>query len=194
MPRFEDPVLVNAARRGDPYAVDRLARVWLPIVLGWCARLGGPRVDPEDAASEVMIVMLNRLDSVRDPVRFDAWMFQVTRRVLAAQRRRAWIARWLPGATWDTAPDPGPDPADVASWSETSSRVREALESMSAPQREVFVLCDVEEHTDEEAAAILQVPLGTVKSRLKVARDKFRRAAIRLRIAPDLAAVAETGE
>ena len=53
------------------------------------------------------------------------------------------------------------------------------LEGMTENQREVLVLCDVEERTDEEVAALLGVPSGTVKSRLRLARASFRQGCAR---------------
>ena len=67
--------LVRAARGGDPVAIDQLVRAWLPAVLGWCSRLGGPAIHPEDAAHDVFVVVLDRLSQLRDEERFAAWLF-----------------------------------------------------------------------------------------------------------------------
>jgi RNA polymerase sigma-70 factor, ECF subfamily len=167
------PALVEAAARGEPGARDQLVDAWLPVVLGWCARLGGPKVDSEDAAHDVLIIMLDRLDSLRDPSSFSSWLFGITRRVLAKHRRQAWVKRWVPGFVPDPA-DPDPSPYHRARLSETSRRVQQALEQLPPAQREVLVLCDLEERTDLEVSELLGIPLGTVKSRLRLARKKFR--------------------
>lgn len=60
--------LVHAARQDHPGAQATLAQRWLPIVLGWCARLGGPQVDPEDAAHDVLVTALARLQPVAEGV------------------------------------------------------------------------------------------------------------------------------
>jgi RNA polymerase sigma-70 factor (ECF subfamily) len=168
-----NPDLVLAAVREDPGARDRLVDAWLPVVLGWCARLGGAKVDAEDAAHDVLIVMLDRLPSLREPQAFHSWLFGITRRVLAKHRRQAWVKRWVPGFVPDS-PDPNASPHRQAHLSEISRRVQEVLEQLPAAQREVLVLCDLEERTDLEVAELLGVPLGTVKSRLRLARQKFR--------------------
>ena len=165
--------LVQAAARAEPGARDQLVDAWLPVVLGWCARLGGPKVDAEDAAHDVLIVMLDRLHSLRDPASFSSWLFGITRRVLAKHRRQAWVKRWVPGFVPDAA-DPHASPYQQAQLSETSRRVQQALEQLPAAQREVLVLCDLEERTDLEVSELLEIPLGTVKSRLRLARHKFR--------------------
>jgi len=168
-----DSTLVLAAARGELGARDKLVDIWLPVVLGWCARLGGPKVDSEDAAHDVLIVMLDRLDSLRDPDSFSSWLFGITRRVLAKHRRQAWVQRWVPGFVPDPV-DPGASPFHQTRLSETSRRVQQALEQLPPAQREVLVLCDLEERTDLEVAELLGIPLGTVKSRLRLARRKFR--------------------
>ena len=147
--------------------------------------MGGPRVDPEDAAHDVFILVLTRLDRLIDPNRFEAWLFGITRRVLAAHRRKAWWRRWVPGALPDGA-DHAPSPADQAECSETSRRVQSALEQLPAKQREVLILCDLEERTIADVASILGVPVGTVKSRLRLGRDRLRRSLRRLGLQQEL--------
>jgi len=176
-----DPGMVQAALEGRPGAREALVDTWLPVVLGWCARLGGPRVDSEDAAHDVFIVVLNKLGSLQDCARFSAWLFGITRRVLARHRRQAWVRRWVPGLQLDVA-DGGPGPAKRYELSETSRRVQRALEQLPAAQREVLVLCDLEERTDNEAAQLLDIPLGTVKSRQRLGRRRFRILAERMEL------------
>jgi RNA polymerase sigma-70 factor, ECF subfamily len=168
-----EPGLVEAVRAGDPAARDRLLDRWLPEVLRWCLRLGGPRVDAEDAAHDVFVVVLRRIPSLREPDRFPSWIFGITRRVLARHRRQAWVRRWVPGLQPDSFQD-GPGPATRAEHSETTRLVHEILERIPPDQREVLVLCDLEERTDAEVAALLDLPGGTVKSRLRLGRRRFR--------------------
>lgn len=185
-----DPGILVAAAGGDVSARDRFVSGWLPHVLRWCARLGGPRVDPEDAAHEVFLVVLRRLPelaSVRAP---GPWLYQVTRKVLAQHRRRVWFSRWVGAFGMDEI---AAEPA-TAGWvrSDLARRVQQALEELPADQREVLVLCDMEQFTDQEVATLVGVPVGTVKSRLRIGRDRFRRAATRLGLSPELR-VAEGG-
>lgn len=165
--------LVARAIADEPGALDRLCDEWLPIVLAWTTRLGGPRIDPEDAAHDVFLVVFRRLSEVKKPESFAAWLYGITRRVISAHRRRAWIRRWMPGASFDS-PSENPDPQRQAEMSGTAGRVQQALESLPAHHREVLVLCDLEERADSEVAEMLGVPKGTVKSRLRRAREALR--------------------
>ena len=177
-PFEETSDLVVAARCGMPGAQDALLDVSLPLVLGWCRRLGGSRVDPEDAAHDVLIVVLTRLDQLQRPARFESWLYGITRRVLASHRRRAWVRRWASGTVVEPIDD-SIDALRAAELSQAAAEVRDVLDRLPVKQREVLVLCDVEDRTDVEAAELLQVPVGTVKSRLRGARSRFRSMAAR---------------
>jgi RNA polymerase sigma-70 factor (ECF subfamily) len=181
---FTDPDLVRAAAAGDRRALDRLVEQWLPVVLRWCWRLSGPRVDPEDAAHEVMLVLMDRVDQVREPARFGAWLYGVVRRVVAASRRRVWWSRWVPGLVVEPR-DEAPSAWQRVARDEVARRVQTALEELPSDQREVFVLCEVEELPDEAVAELLGVPAGTVKSRLRLARERLRRSARRHQLDAD---------
>lgn len=182
--------LVRLAQQDAPGALDRLCAVWLPVVLGWTHRLGGPRVNAEDAAHDVFLVVFDRLGDLRSPGAFQSWLYGITRRVVAAKRRRAWVRRWLPGAVPDEADD-GPDPARRTEQSEVADAVWQALEALPAHHREVLVLCDLEERPDSEVAELLGVPKGTVKSRLRRARIGLRSrvGSLAVEAFPDLEAV-----
>lgn len=172
---MNDLELVQRACAGEDQAIVALVDVCLPEVLQWCTRLGGPRVDPEDAAQDVMVVVLRRLHIVKRPHRFRSWLFGITRRVLAAHRRRAWVRRWVPGAGFDGRGS-GLGPERRARLSENSRLVQLALEELPAAQREVVVLFDAEERTAAEIAALLDLPVGTVKSRLRLGRARLAAA------------------
>ncbi len=171
-PRMDHPDLFDAAA-GDRQARERLTREVLPDVLQWCARLGGPRVEPEDAAHEVILVMLGRLHTVQGEAQFRSWLFGVTRRVLAAQRRRAWFRRWLPGASYDGPSEERASPFEATQRSETAERVRAALESLSEDHRVFLVLADAEARSESEISELLGLSLGTVRSRINRGRKAF---------------------
>jgi RNA polymerase sigma-70 factor (ECF subfamily) len=170
------PELVRLARVGDPMDVDRLARAWLPHVYRWCHRLGGPGFDAEDAAHEVLVTMCRRLDTLADDEAFPSWLFGITRRTLANHRKRAWWRRWLPAVTVEDRASTEPDPEASADRIWATKRVWGALASLSEAHREVLVLVELEERSASEAAALLAIPIGTVKSRLRVAREALAEA------------------
>jgi len=171
-------VTLASAQAGERQALCELLDGWAPVVLAWCKRLGGPRVDPHDAAQEALLVLWDRVERVHSPEVFRSWLFGVTRRIVARHRRTSWIKRWV-GELAREPVDTDPSPLGFAELSETARRVQDTLEALPAPMREVLVLCVVEEWTDEEAAELLGIPTGTVKSRLRRARQRFSSAARR---------------
>ncbi len=168
--------LIDDTLQERPHAREQLARCFLPMILGWCMRMGGPRVDPEDAAHDALLIALDRLGGLRNRAAWKGWLYGITRRVLARHRRSAWIRRWR-GAPDHQTRDSGPGPAERTALSRRASKVQLILEGLSEHHREVLVLCDAEERTATEVAAILGLPEGTVRSRLRVARQRFARAA-----------------
>jgi RNA polymerase sigma-70 factor (ECF subfamily) len=149
----------------------------LPVVAGWCARLAAPGVDADAAAHDTLLVVLRRRADLRPDAPILPWAWGITRRVLRGHARAAWLRRWIAGPPPEvpTASDPHQDYALV----ERARLVRGVLAALGAAQREVLVLCDVEERSRAEVAVLLGVPEGTVKSRLRLAREAFRAEARR---------------
>ncbi len=89
----DDAELVLAAAGGDDVAVSRLVDRWLPVALRWCNRLCGPKVDPEDAAHDSIMIVLRRLPDLLKPDAFPSWLYGIVRRTIAGHRRPAWGRR-----------------------------------------------------------------------------------------------------
>lgn len=156
---------------GDADALESLFAEWMPTTLQWCRRLGGPRVDPDQAAQEVFLVVLRRVHTVHSREVFPTWLMSVTRRVLAQLRRRAFPTRWA--ADHDLERAAGSTSDGELEQRELGRRVRQIIATLPPELAQVLVLCDIEERPDPEAAAILEIPVGTAKSRLRRARADF---------------------
>ncbi len=178
VPRTDEVDLCRRLAAGDRDARAALYERHLDDVLGWCVRLGSGRVDPEEAAHDVFVVALTKVGSFRGDSALRTWLFGVTRRVLANQRRRARTRRLWETLTGriDVHPEGG-DPLAGTLRSERQRLVIRCLESLSLKHREVVVLNLLEGRPAHEVAEILGVPEGTVYSRLHHARRSFRRAA-----------------
>jgi RNA polymerase sigma-70 factor (ECF subfamily) len=177
--RRRDPTQYGAMR-SQPRDVpdpDTFVEDLLPVVAAWCARLAGPGVDADAAAHDVLLVLIRRRGDLRHGAPVEPWAFGITRRVLRAHARTAWLRRWIPGGVADR-PAPSDPHRDYAA-AERARLVRSVLGALSADHREVLVLCDVEERGRGEVAALLGLPEGTVKSRLRLARAAFRAEAER---------------
>jgi RNA polymerase sigma-70 factor (ECF subfamily) len=135
----------------------------------------GDEADARDAAQETFITAWRQIRSVRDPVRFDAWLQRVAvnaARMTHRSRRRRGV-REIPQSrlgTHGVNAQPGEDAAEDA-------RVLDAaLRTLDIDQRSVLVLHHLEGRSLAEIAATLDIPVGTVKSRLHTARKALQGA------------------
>lgn len=180
MQRLDEAKLVADLCRGEPEARSRFYRLYHRDVLGWCRRLGCGLVDPEDAAQDVFVTALDRVGSFRAESTLGRWLFGLTRRVLANQRRKAQRRRlweWLAGDRADREASPGRNPAQRLLDSEKLGLIHQCLASLTKRQREVIVLCAIEQRSGREAAELLGIPQATVYTRLHSARAAFDKRA-----------------
>ena len=170
---------IQAAIDGERAALDDVVKEAIPHVYQWCARLGGPRIDSEDAAHEVMMILCRKIHVVNHPKQLPSWLFATSRRVVANHRRRGWLKRWVGAPVGDTHFTEGLSPEALTSQNQTGVMVREALDEVPAKQREVLVLADLEDRSTSQVAELLGVPQGTVKSRLRLGREALRKSLYR---------------
>lgn len=151
---------------------------WLWRVL-W--RLGVPERDLEDVAHDVFVVVHRKLQDY-DPTRpLRPWLFGICFRVALDRRRKASIAREQPG----TLPDHVVDSAAIDAFAVVHHRQRQALvqgalQTLPLEQRAIFVLHELEGVAVADCTAIVDAPINTLYSRLRLARVAFARAVTRL--------------
>lgn len=172
--------LVARARAGDAAAREELAREHRTPLYVFALQLLGDREDALDVAQEAMLrffLHLHRFD-VRRPVK--PWLFQIVRNCVHDLHRRRRIRRH------DSLDEPQEDgrrrelvdetvdPERDARQSQLRLRLWESLRRLSEPQREILVLRDYHDLSYAEIAAALDIPVGTVMSRLHGARKRLR--------------------
>lgn len=163
---------LRLAVAGDVGARHRWLRAAAPTVLAWCRRLGGPSIDADDAAQDALVTAMRRLHTLREPERAWGWLYGITSRTVAWHRRRTPWKRWT---SWLLEPaSTRPEPDGDLELAEGAAAVERALETLPEAQREVVVLCWIEERSTSEVAELLGVSQGTVKSRLRLARERLR--------------------
>jgi RNA polymerase sigma-70 factor (ECF subfamily) len=141
-------------------------------------RLGIPGSDLEDVLQEVFLVVHRRLHTFDRSSRLTTWLYGICMRVAAAHRRRAYFRRERATPTFDDtlADEPGRDPESLALREETRSRFERAVDTLSLEKRAVFVMFEIDGLSTNQIAEIIGTPVGTVYSRLSVARADFVRA------------------
>jgi len=134
-------------------------------------RLGVARADVEDMAHDVFVAVLKQFDTY-DPARpIKPWLFGFAFRVASHYRRKARRVETLEEP--ERLVDAGQRP-DARYETERKRRmVQRVLEEIELDRRAVFVLHDIDGSTGEEIARSLGIPLGTVYSRLRLAREDF---------------------
>lgn len=140
-------------------------------------RLGVRDANLKDAVQDVFLVVHRRLDDFESRAKVTTWLFRICLHVAKDQRRRAHVRREVPGdaETFD-AVDPGADATATLERREDLALFDAALDALELDQRAVFTLFELEAMTGDEIAEALAIPLGTVYSRLRLAREAFRRA------------------
>ena len=152
-----------AAQRGDALAMDALLRSLTPLVSRLCGAIALD--DGDDAMQETVIAVLRALPGLREPAAVHGWARRIASREAVRVAKRRLPA--VDDAVLSDVPARLPDPDAVVD-------VRTTLAGLRPEHRAILVLRDVEGLSESEAAALLDVAEGTVKSRLHRARAAFR--------------------
>ncbi len=148
---------------------EHFAFVWRSL-----RRLGVPEADASDAAQEAFLVAHRRLSEFESRAKLTTWLFRICLYVASDHRRRARVRREVHDElTLADEPDTGLDPEADRSRREGLALLETALGKMSLEHRTVFVLFELEGLTTPEIAELLELPLGTVHSRLRRGRQLF---------------------
>lgn len=164
---------LNKARRGDREAMAQIVDRHYDAVYRFCARRIGPDL-AQDAAQETFLTAQKRLGSFAGASSLGTWLFGIAHnhcRNLSRKKKMETVVcdSWLVDRESCRDSEFDSDHA-VASQSEQTlvdrEALRHALSTLSTDHREVVLLHEVEGLTYEEAATVLGIPVGTVKSRL----------------------------
>jgi len=181
-----DAVLVAQARAGDRASFDALILRHQDRVYNMALRMLGHREDALDVAQEIFVTVFRSLDHFEEKARFSTWLYRVTvNRCRDELRRRTTVKHTRPRSLQAlTRVDPerrpvdpparGPSPLQGAAARETEALVAGAIGELPEDAREVLVMRDVEDLSYEEIADVLEIPVGTVRSRLNRARTLLR--------------------
>lgn len=146
--------------------------VWRTLV-----RFGVRRSDAEDAAQDVFLVFARRLPEIAAGAE-RGFLFRTALGVASTRRRsaRRRPEDAVPHSELDATHAPERGPEELLVQRRMRECLSQVLDGMSEEQRSVFVLVELEGLSAPEAAALLDVPLGTVASRLRRARSAFVKA------------------
>ena len=177
--------LVRAAQSGDRQARERLVRSVQEQVYFHCLRIVGDPDDAMDAAQDILIAMIGGLGSLREPEAFPGWLDRITVRISCRylkQRQRELkrtidLQSYQAGA--EDCDDVQQEPEKLLDTEENRRMVVELVDALPPPQRLCALLYYYDEMSVKDIAAILHIPVNTVKSRLHYARQAVRKGADR---------------
>jgi RNA polymerase sigma-70 factor (ECF subfamily) len=168
-----DAHLVLRAQAGEQTAFEALVRRYLRSAYAVAlAELSDAR-DAEDAVQDSFITALERLDDCRDPGAFGAWLRRIVRNRARSVRRREKV-RDTDSLEFAQSAKSGSDPGRDFERSQTRRRLEGALATLSEIQRRVVLMHDLEGYKHREIAEDLEIPEGTVRSHLFLARRALR--------------------
>jgi len=179
-----EELLIDKASQGDLDAFNQLVLCYQDVIYNHCLVLLGDSDAADDAAQESFIKAFQGLNGFRGGS-FRAWLFQIATNsaydILRRFRRHPILPLFpeddlgeeVESPAWIA--DPNPSPHFVMEKKEFSDTLYRMISELPGTYRNVLTLVDVQELDYSTAAAVLNVPIGTVKSRLARARDQIRR-------------------
>jgi RNA polymerase sigma-70 factor, ECF subfamily len=181
-----DQSLIEELRLGTEAAYEALIQRFQQPVYSLVFRLLSDSADASDVVQEVFLKVFRNIGSFRGQSSLKTWIYRIA--VNEAYNHRRWFARHRrqevgleadpeDGRTYqETLPDPARTPFEVVLGLEQQALVVAALNHLNPTFRTSVVLRDIEDMSYEEIAEILQISLGTVKSRILRGRESLRKS------------------
>lgn len=174
----EEILLLEHAQAGDRRAFDALMTPYEKKLYTLCFRMAGDKEDALDCAQEAMLRVWRALYSYRKEASFTTWIYRIaTNTCLDLLRKR----KTKPSVSLEALTDAGffvqassGDPEEHAVSNARRDALQTGINALPPDMRAALILRDVQGFSYEEVSAILDTPLGTVKSRINRAREKLR--------------------
>jgi RNA polymerase sigma-70 factor, ECF subfamily len=181
---FKDALLVERLRQGEDLAYEELLKLYEEPVYNLVYRLLNQPEDASDVAQEVFLKVYRNLNHFQGKSTLKTWIYRIA--VNEAYNRRRWFCRHKKNEVGlaaededsrglgDILPDRCRSPFELAADHETRALIEEALLRINPVFRAAVVLRDIEDMSYEEIADVLQISMGTVKSRILRGREALR--------------------
>ena len=155
----------------------RLFQEFTPRIRGYMIRQGADRMTADELAQETLLTVWNKAGLYSAAKgSLTAWIFRIARNLRIDRLRKEVAWQELAREHAETVASEEPAPDEAFSRRQREARVRAALDELPPDQREVVVLAFIEGLSQTEIAKRLSLPLGTVKSRVRLAYHKVRGA------------------
>ena len=168
--RLELELLVARCQLGEPAAFEALVERWHAPLWGYVRSMTGDAAVAEEVLQEGWLRILRGIDRLREPSRLGAWLFSIVRRTFLDRLR----LRYAEAGVEPLDDEPADEQAVPELDWEQGELLHRAIAALSPPDRETVVLFYLRELDLREVAEVLELPVGTVKSRLHRARRLLR--------------------
>jgi RNA polymerase sigma-70 factor, ECF subfamily len=176
IPRTMSDLLQKVAQSRDVEAFRKLFELYGPRVKSYMMRQGADPTTAEDLAQETLLTVWRKAQLYSDEKgSATTWIFTIARNLRIDRLRREVSWQPLPENRDEEASD-APDPEEEVTERERRDKVRAVLQTLPPDQSEVVTLSYVEGLSHSEIAERLGLPLGTVKSRMRLAYQKVKEA------------------
>jgi RNA polymerase sigma-70 factor (ECF subfamily) len=173
--QMDDRELVQRIRDGDAEALRAIVERYQDRIFSLIYGIVRDRHEVEDVAQEVFLKVYTRIQAFDERSKFYTWLYRVAANAakdhVKKRSRRPAVAL----EEDEVLPAAGDNPVQHAAAAETRRLVREAIAALPLRYREVLTLRELEGLSYNEIAAVLQISIGTVESRLHRARAKLKR-------------------
>ncbi len=183
-----DNELIKMCKRGSRHAFNMLFEKYQTQVVNIAYGMLSDKEDAYDAAQEVFIKVYRNMDSFKEQSSFTTWLYRITANVCAdilRKRQKHLNVTSLSQSEEDNREldirDETLTPEESYELTERQSAVRNAIASLKEEYRTVITLCDIEGMSYEDIALVLNIPPGTVKSRISRARNSLKKILINKR-------------
>jgi len=178
---ISDAECVRRLLQGEAEAFETLVRRHQKAIFNLVYRMLGDYDEAAEVSQETFLSAYRSIGQFRGDANFSTWLYRIA--INHASTRRRGLAKWqqrtVPLETTEPVSEQELDPADAAEQKEIQQLVQKALNGLEASDAMIILLKDLQDVPYEEVARVLDVPVGTVKSRLHRARK-----ALRSRLAP----------
>jgi RNA polymerase sigma-70 factor (ECF subfamily) len=174
-PRADDLELVRRMREGDADALRAVVERYQERVFALVHGIVRDAHEVEDVAQEVFLKVYTRIAAFDERSQFYTWLYRVAVNAAKDHVKKRVRRPAVPLDEADALPGGAENPSAGAARSETRRLVREAIDALPLKYREVLALRELEGLSYEEIAAVLDISIGTVESRLHRARSRLKR-------------------
>lgn len=175
-----DEELIARFQDGDTYAFDLLVKRYKEPLLNFVFRFLGERTEAEDIVQETFLRLFKNKHYYKEVAKFSTWIYTIAGNLAKTElrkrkRRKLFsISHYMQTEKDYDIPDESSSPERDTNSIITDKIIQKAIDKLSPKFKQVIILRDIQQFSYEEIAEIVDIPLGTVKSRVNRARLKLQ--------------------